>query len=840
MLKNYFLVALRNLRHNKLFSLINILGLAIGISASLVIFLIVRYDFSFDRFEPDGGRIYRVVSDFVSQGNSGHSRGTHALLADVAKKDLTGPDLVVSFRYYNAGKLVVPADEAARSSAGRGTNPAKPATFRNPEHLIFADEAYFKLLPYQWLAGSPTAALAGPGRVVLSESRARLYFPDQPYNGIIGRTLTYDDTLIAQVTGVVRDFDSLQRTDFNFKEFLSLATVLDNPAMRKQFYWDNWGSTSSDQQLYLRLGKGVKPAAIEAQLKTFCNKYEGVDEKKYNFTETWRLQPMSDLHFNRDYGNFNVELADKPTLYGLMLIAAFLLLLASINFINLTTAQGTQRAREIGIRKTLGSTRRQLVFQFLSETFLITLAATVLSILLTPLLLKAFADFIPAGLHFSLTQPFLAVFLCLLVPLVSLLAGIYPALVLSSYKVMMVLKNQAYAGTAKTRGALARQGLTVSQFVIAQFFIMGALLVSKQIRYMLDKDLGFNKEAILSVQLPYRDTSILRRVYLLDQVKRLPGVRMAGLANDVPFGWGWWTQGMEYKDGKKDIQIDMEMKAGDPNYLKMFQIPIVAGRDLLPNDTARELVINEAAVHALGFRQPQEAIGKMINWDDRHMPIVGVIRDFHAHALNFEIKPMALCRMINHANDLIVTLRPKGEGGANEGGGANGEDWQRTIAAMKTLFARTYPQDEFGYDFLDESIANSYNGQQHISRLLRWATGLTVFISCLGLLGLVIFVTDRRTKEIGIRKVLGASVTQITAILSKEFLLLVAIAFAIATPFSWWASHAWLQDFAYKTTLSWWVFALGGGALLLIALIVISLRTIRAAAANPVKSLRSE
>jgi putative ABC transport system permease protein len=832
MLKNYFLVALRNLRHNKLFSLINILGLAIGISASLVIFLIVRYDFSFDRFEPDGDRIYRVVSDNIFQGNSSHSRGTHGPLANVAKKDLTGPDLVVSFRYYNAGKLVVAA-----------------ATFRNPEHLIFADEAYFKLLPYQWLAGSPTTALAQPGRVVLSESRARLYFPAQSYTSIIGRTVIYDDTLMAQVTGVVRDFDSLQRTDFNFKEFLSLATVLENSALRKQFSWDDWGGTSSDQQLYLRLGKGVKPAAVEAQLKAFCDKYEGADEKKYNFFETWRLQPLSDLHFNRDYGNFNVELADKPTLYGLMLIAAFLLLLASINFINLTTAQGTQRAREIGIRKTLGSTRRQLVFQFLSETFLITLAATGLSIVLTPLLLKAFADFIPTGLHFSLTQPFLPVFLGLLVLLVSLLAGIYPALVLSSYNVMAVLKNQAYAGTAKTRGAWARQGLTVSQFVIAQFFIMGAMLVSKQIRYMLDKDLGFNKAAILSVQLPYRDTSMLRRVYLLDQVKRLPGVRMAGLANDVPFGWGWWTQGMEYKDGKKDIQLVMEMKAGDTNYLRMFQIPLLAGRDLLPNDTARELVINEAAAHALGFRQPQEAIGKMINWEDyRVMPIVGVMRDFHAHALNFEIKPMALCRMMNQANVLNVSLRPKGEGdglgeesGANgEKGGANGEDWQRTIAAMKTLFASTYPQDEFSYNFLDESIANSYNGQQHISRLLSWATGLTVFISCLGLLGLVIFVTDRRTKEIGIRKVLGASVTQITAILSKEFLLLVALAFAIATPFSWWASYAWLQDFAYKTTLSWWVFALGGGALLLIALIVISLRTFRAAAANPVNSLRSE
>jgi putative ABC transport system permease protein len=825
MLKNYFTVAIRNLLHHKIFSTINILGLAIGVSASLVIFLIVQYDFSFDRFEPGGDRIYRVVQDATYQGNSGHSRGTHAPLAEVARKELAGPDLVVSFRYYNAGKLVV--------NAGKLVAPDDGPTFRNPEHLIFADDAYFKLLPYQWLAGTPTTALAGPGRVVLSESRARLYFPDQPYSSIIGRTLTYDDTLLAQVTGVVRDFDSLQRTDFNFKEFLSLSTVLDNPALREQFYWDKWGSTSSDQQLYLRLAKGVKPATVEAQLKALCNKYIGENEKKNNYSEVWRLQPMSDLHFNHDYGNFNVELADKPTLYGLMLVAAFLLLLASINFINLTTAQATQRAREIGIRKTLGGTRGQLVFQFLSETFLLTLAATVLSILLAPLLLKAFADFIPKGLHFAPAQPSVAGFLCLMVLVVSLLAGTYPALVLSSHNALVVLKNQAYAGTAKTRGAWVRQGLTVSQFVIAQFFIMGALLVSKQIRYMLDKDLGFNKEAILSYQLPDRDTSIHRRVYLLDQVKQLPGVRMATLANDVPFSWGWWTEGMEYKDGKKDIQMVMEMKAGDSSYLRLFHIPLLAGRDLLPSDTARELVINEAAVHALGFRQPQEAIGKMISWGDRLIPIVGVMRDFHAHALSFEIKPMAFCRVMNHANDLIVALRPKSEGG-------EAHDWPQTIAAMKILFAKTYPQDEFSYDFLDEDIASSYNDQQRISRLLRWATGLTVFISCLGLLGLVIYVTNRRTKEIGIRKVLGATVTQITAILSTEFLLLVAIAFAIATPLSWWAAHAWLQDYAYKTTLSWWVFLAGGLGMTVMALLTLSVRTIRAARSNPVKSLRSE
>lgn len=820
MLKNYLLVALRNLRRNKLFSLINVLGLAIGISASLIIFLIVRYDFSFDRFEKDGDRIYRIVSDYGNSGNGGHTRGVQAPLASVVRKELPGPDLVVSFRYYNAGKLVVHA-----------------TTFQEPEHLIFADSAYFRLLPYQWLAGSPKTALAGPGNVVLSESRARLYFPTLPYSRIIGQTLLYDDTIPARVSGIVSDLDSQYRSDFNFKEFISLATVLDDPGLKRHYEWDDWGGTSSDQQLYVRLGKAVNPATVDAKLKLLVNKYLGEDMKNNHFTWIWRLQPLSDLHFNSHYGNFDVDLADKDTLFGLMLVAVFILLLACINFINLTTAQAAQRAREIGIRKTIGGSRRQLIFQFLSETFLITLTATLVSILLTPLLLGVFADFIPKGLHFSPT-PSIVAFLALLIIVVGSLAGTYPALVLSSYKPLLVLKNQAYADTGKTRRAWVRQGLIVSQFVIAQFFIIGTLLVAKQIHYLLDRDLGFQKQGILSFNTPSRDTASLNRSYLVERIERLPGVQMVSLGSDVPFSWGWWTQTMDYKDGKKAIHLVGEVKAGDSNYLRLFHIPLLAGRDLLPSDTAKELVINQAFLHALGFTDPQAALGKMIDWDYGKFPVVGVMKDFNAHALSIsDIKPMAFCRQKSQSRRIIVALRqPVGTAGV----GDRREGWQQAIAGMKAAFAKTYPQAEFSYNFLDESIASAYDSQQKISRLLNWAMGITVFISCLGLLGLVVYVTNHRTKEIGIRKVLGASVAHIVSILSKEFLLLVAIAFAVATPLAWWAGHHWLDDFVYRTSLSWWVFVAGGIGMTVVSLLTLSLRTIRAAMANPVKSLRTE
>jgi putative ABC transport system permease protein len=822
MLKNYFRVAIRNFRQNKLFSLINVLGLAIGISASLVIFMIVRYDFSFDRFEPDGDRIYRVVSDYNFSGNESHGRGTQAPLADAARKELTGPDLVVSFRYYNAGKLSI----------------TKQATFKNPEHIIFADDAYFKLLPYQWLAGSQASALAQPGQVVLSESKAKLYFPTIPYAGIVGRTIVYDDTILARVSGIVCDLDSLHHSDFNFSEFISLSTVLTNTGLRQQFYWDNWGSTTSDQQLYVRLVKGVNPATVDARLKVLFDKYQGEDARKNKYSWTWRLQPLSDLHFNEKYGNFHVDLASKPTLYGLMLVALFLLLLASINFINLATAQATQRAREIGIRKTLGGSRRQLIVQFLSETFLITCVAMVVSVLVAPLLLEAFTDYIPRGLSIFPLQPSIVVFLAALVVVVSLLAGFYPAMVLSSSNALLALKNQAYAGTAKTRGAWVRQSLTVSQFVIAQFFIMGVLLVGKQLRFMTDKDLGFEKEAILSFETPYRDTSYLQRVYLLNQVKQLPGVRMATLGSDVPFSWGWWTNTLDYVDGKKEVHIVVEAKAGDSNYLRLFQIPLLAGRNLLPSDSAKEIIINETCLHALGFTQPQAAIGKMVNWDSEQLAIAGVMKDFHPHPVTYEIKPLVFRRMTQNTRVIIVALRrPAGE---SRDGSSDHAGWQSAIAGMKVAFGKTYPQDDFSYNFLDESIAGAYQGQQRTLRLLSWATGLTVFISCLGLLGLVIYIINRRTKEIGVRKVLGASVPQIVSILSKEFLLLVAVAFAIATPLSWWAIHAWLQDFAYRTAVSWWVFLAGGAAMTAVALITLSVQTVRAALANPVKALRSE
>lgn len=415
MLKNYFKTAFRNFWRNRTFSLINIAGLAIGISASLVIYLIVSFDFNFDKFEKDSDRIYRVVADYNFAGEIFKSSGVPYPMGRIIQKEVTGINQVAPFKLWEGGyrgiRVSVP-----------GKTPAEPAVFRKQEHIIFADSNYFNLVQYTWLAGSVKTALLQPYQIVLTQSNAALYFPKLTANEIIGKEIFFDDSLRTTVGGIVKDI--AVNTDFTFKTFFSMASLETEPL--KPSSWDTWTSTDPGSQLCIKLSAGADTANVNALLRKLSAKYH---PEKANVAITYHLQPFSDIHFNADYGNFNQRLAHKPTLYGLLTVAVFLLLLACINFINLTTAQASRRAKEIGVRKTMGSSKKQLMLQFLSETFLLTLAATIISLALTPLLLKMFSAFIPQGLHFNLfTQPGILLFLALLIISVCLLSGFYPAL----------------------------------------------------------------------------------------------------------------------------------------------------------------------------------------------------------------------------------------------------------------------------------------------------------------------------------------------------------------------------------------------------------------------------
>ncbi|MEO8416296.1 MAG: FtsX-like permease family protein [Ginsengibacter sp.] len=812
MIKNYFTIAFRTLWKNKVFTAINILGLAIGISASLVIYLLVNYHFTFDKFEKDNDRIYRVVSNFVFSGEVYRNSGVTSPMGPAVKKDLTGLEAVVPFRTYEGDtKVSVPV-------AGK-----EPVILKHQKNIIYVNRDFLDLIGYQWIAGSAKTSLLQPYQTVLTETTARLYFPTLSPQDIIGKQLYFDDTVRTMVTGVVKDIQ--ENTDFTFTTFISRAT-LENTGM-KPGDWTEWDNTNSASQLLLKLAPKTDPKKIETGLYNLYEKYHTPNPED-NSKATYKLQPLRDLHFNADYGAYDLPLANKPTLYSLLAVAIFLLLLGCINFINLTTAQASQRAKEIGIRKTLGSSKKQLIIQFLSETFMVTCIATILSVFLTPLILKAFSGFIPVGLHFSLpAHPGILFFLGALIIIVTVLSGFYPAMMLSGYKPVLVLKNQAYTNTGKTRNAWMRKSLTISQFVIAQVFIMATILVSKQITYSLNKNMGFTKDAIIHLSMNYYDTVKSHKYVFMNKLKDIPGIAMLSLSNSPPSSNSTWSNTIKYTDGKKEVTSDVQMKIADTNYIKLYHIKLLAGANIRQSDTSNQYLINETYAHILGFRQLSEAMGKNLNG----IPIVGVIADFNQRSLHEPVKPLIIANGVERARTINIALMPQN---------ADGTSWKSTISKIEKIWKDMFPQDEFNYTFFDQDIAKYYDDEQHISSLLMWSTGLAILISCLGLLGLVIYTTAQRTKEIGVRKVLGASVAQIVTMISKEFMLLIFLAFVIAAPLAWLGMNKWLQNFAYRTNISWWIFVLGVMVMILIALVTLGFQTIKTATANPVKSLRTE
>jgi putative ABC transport system permease protein len=817
MIKNYFTIAFRALKKNKILSAINIFGLAIGVSASLVIFLLVNYHFNFDKFEKEGNRIYRVVTDFNFSGEVYYNSGVTSPLGPTIKKEMTGLEAVVPFRTWEEPlKVTIPQ-----------MSENNPLILKKQEDAVFADENFYKLIGYTWVAGSPSTAASEPYQTVLTLSRAQLYFPKVAPVQIIGKELILNDTIRTTISGIVNDITD--HTDFSFKIFIS-AITLDKTSLKPND-WEQWNNTNGASQLFVKLLPGAAVATIEKGINELYLKHHKKDEDD-NSKTALHLQPLADLHFNGNYSTYAIPIGNKPTLYGLSAVAAFLLILGCINFINLATAYASQRAKEIGVRKTMGGSKKQLIAQFLSETFLLTLIATLLSVALTPLILKAFSGFIPEGLHFNIIkQPAVILFLLILIVIVTILSGFYPALILSGYKPVLVLKNQTFSQTGKTRQAWLRKSLTISQFIIAQVFIMATIMVSKQINYSLTKDMGFKKDAILSFSTNFYDTVKTHKQTLLNNLHSIPGIAMISLATNTPSGNSTWSSTFKYKDGKKEIETDVQLKFCDSNYVKLYGLKLLAGSNLKQTDTTTSFLINETYAHTLGFQQPQEAIGKTVEWSGKQLPIVGVLSDFHQKSLHEVIKPLALGSWTSTERNISILLQPQN---------TNNSNWKTTIAAIEKYWKQIYPEDDFDYSFFDKDIAKYYDEEKNIATLLQWATGLAVLISCLGLFGLVIYTTTQRTKEIGVRKVLGASVAQIISLISKDFILLVLLAFVIAAPLAWIGMNKWLQNFAYRTEISWWVFLLTAVLMVVIALLTLSLQTIKAAIANPVKSLRTE
>ena len=819
MLKNYFRTAWRNLVRQKIYTIINVTGLAFGICSCLVIYLINSYDLSFDRFHPDGNRIYRIVGE--AQRSNGEKMFLNSPFSDVAgfQNQIPGFEAKSGYHLYG-GKTIIPvAGKPDKKFNGNQENGGTAS--------IFTAASYFDIFKYQWLAGN-AATLDAPFKVVLTENRARQYFGNLPADKIVGKTVIYDDSLKVTVSGIIRDWN--QHTDFGYTDFISLRTAT-HSFLRNRIPTDDWSSLSPHRsQAFVRLSRGTTPEQVNALFAAFIKKNMKPGDPGSKM-RMW-LQPLTDIHFTPDFhrgddGDNQFRKAYLPTIYALMGAALFILIIAAINFINLSTAQSVRRAKETGIRKVLGSKRSSLVFQFLTETFILTLLAVSISVLLVRPVLSLFSGYIPAGVAFHLNSSTL-IFLASVTALITLLAGLYPAMVLSAYLPVQSLKP---GGTQRNGEKwYLRKALIVFQFSISLIFIIATLIIGNQIRYMKDSDKGFSTDAIITIREIQNNPGNKINV-LAENIRRIPGVRQVIREAFAPMGFPHMSGNIEYKD-KEDLKLQVSLQPGNENLIPFYEMKLLAGRNMLPSDSLKEIVINETCSKGLGFIKPADALGRQITcWDGKVYPIVGVIADFHENSYHEPIKPVVIAHMPEEEKGIAIKLTMQHKQAA---------DAKLILANIAKQWKQLYPDEPFECNFLNESIRWLYDQETKTAWLMTVAMAITIFISCMGLFGLALFTAEQRTREIGIRKVLGASVANIMILLSKDFVLLVVIALAIASPVAFYFMNQWLQDFAYRIHISWWVFTLAGLAAISIALITVSFQAVKAAIANPVNSLRTE
>ena len=801
MIKNYLTTAFRNLWRSKTSTLINLSGLTLGVTTSLILFLLIRQQSSFDNFHANGDRIYRVVSSSDGNQERFYSVGVAPALPDAFRNDFPEAEQVVFTSYRGNGSLI-----SIPQSKGESKK------FEEKKGVVYTQPNYFKVFKRKILMGDVEKGLDVPNEAVLSAKSAIKYFGKID---AIGEVLNFEskDFRVAAIID-----DAPINTDLPFDVILSLATI------KKERDEVGWKGIWSDEHCYLLLKKDASIKEIERRLPEFVKKYYG--ENKDNVI--YEMQPLSDIHFDERYGNYNYNTISKQMLGALTVIALFLIITACINFINLVTAESIKRSKEVGIRKTLGSSRGQLVTQFLGESSLVTLFAVFLAIGIAQLGLGFLNPFLELNLSLNLFHDKgLWIFLVGVTAFVAILSGLYPSLVVSGFKPVFAIKNQTNAKNSS--GYFLRRGLVVLQFFISQFFIIGTIVLVSQMNYFANKELGFRKDAIVTIPIPENEGSGFKGASskmrtLRDEIMRLQGIELASLSNSPPSSGH--VQSTDFSMEGKEERYGTQIKIADANYLDLYDLKLIAGSNLLDLDTARGFLANEKLVNMVGYTNPQDIVGKNINFNGAILPVVGVIKDFHTMSLHEPIEATLLYNRIRRYQTLSLKVNPV--------------ELKKTIQQVQQKWEATYPNFIFSYKFLDEEIKEFYDREQKMSTLLAVFTSLAIFIGCLGLFGLATFMANQKTKEIGVRKVLGASVQNIVLLFSKEYVILILIGFGLAAPASWYVMNQWLKDFAYKITLGPTIFIAGLGVTFLIALATVGYRSLKAATVNPAKSLKSE
>jgi putative ABC transport system permease protein len=799
MVPNFLKTGLRNFTHHKGFSFINVLGLALGFTACLLIGFFVRDEKQYDAFIPSAKNIFRVYQQSESDAATIIGVSPPAFSTSL-KQNYPEVDMALRVMSFSSKELFEVSGKKIYETGG-----------------FIADSNFFELFPLPLLYGSHRKVLDDPGSIVLSEAMSRQFFGNEDP---VGKTISFDKSVFT-VKAVLKDKVNFH-LPINFLINMSAAGLKGEVMQNWQWY---------PFQTYVKLKPGSDPEALQSKFQAYAKPYlkgEGGTNLPY-------LQPLRQIHLYSS--NFKYDLSERGNISyvnALMIIAFFILLIAGFNFVNLATAKSMQRAKEVGVRKAIGASKNQLVVQFIGETIILSFISMSLALTLTYLLLPELNRFTQKQMVFDLfTNPVLLLAMAVTTLLVGILAGFYPALVLSAFRPVKVLKGTVVTDALPGKTPWLRHGLVVIQFSLSLLLIISSLVVIQQVRYMYGKDLGFKKDQVILLEM--RGEKLMKNYESFkNELTHQSGV----LAASVGYGF----PGDIFGDGMMTVKENHEIKPTratqlmvDADYIQTLELRLIAGRDFSKNipDDVSAYVINETAVVELGLGTPQQAIGKTLSWPTwrkadslKTGPVIGVVRDFHYKSLHERVEPAVLHIYPAAYSRIAVKLKA----GSIE----------NSIAQIKTVWNRFSPDYPMEYTFLDESFGKMYQAEDKLKTLLSLFTGVTIFVACLGLFGLAAFAAERRKKEIGIRKVLGATVRGVVIMLSKDFILLVLISLILASPVAWYFMNQWLENFSYRIHIGWWIFALAGMVAVLLAFITVSLQAVKAGRTNPVKNLRAE
>jgi putative ABC transport system permease protein len=806
MLKNYIKTAFRNLKRFKGYSFINLMGLAIGIACCILILIYVQDEFSYDRIPRDYARIYRITLHMQTpdQGEIRTAR-TPPPWAPSLAEDFPEIESYVRLKTPLVSWLVG-REEMDKRFHEKG--------------FYFADETVFDFFNFKLKTGDPQTALKEPKSLVLTESAAKKYFGSEDP---MGKTLRLDNTYDFQITGVLEDVP--RNMHFSFDILASFSTLSAIPIYGGNVYTTWRNGVGPDLYTYIRLKDGIAPSVIEAKLPEFLQKYLGDIMSRLNFRISPQLQPLSSIHL---HSNLDAEIranSDVRYIYIFSAVAIFILLIACINFMNLATARSTTRAQEVGMRKVIGAERKQLVYQFFGETIFLAFLSLILALILIVVFLPVFNSLSGKQLQPALWHPWILLSIIWITLFVGVVSGSYPALFLSSFQPVAIFRGSLKATRANIR---LRKGLVVFQFALSIIFIIGTGIIYDQLQFIRNKDLGFDKEQI--VVLPMGDPRA-RQVYQTFKDKALqdPSVLAVSGTSSVPGGLIGVLLFLP-EGASAGEEVTMEHFFVDHDFIDAMGLEMVEGRRFsreYSTDTMEAFILNEAAVRHLGWEG--EAIGKRINiLNFKRGRVIGVVNDFHAKSLYQKIEPLLIHIAPNPDAfiQLVVRITPY--------------DYERTLNFLEDVWREVYPRDPFAYSFLDDDYDSLYRSEKQRGKVFLAFSVLAIFIACLGLFGLASFTSEQKTKEIGIRKVLGATVGSIVRLLSVEFIKLVLLANLIAWPVSYYIMHNWLENFAYRTNISIRLFILVGILAFIIALATVSFHAIKSALINPADSIRTE